>query len=691
MEGHDKRYIIPVYQRNYDWGKEHCQKLFDDIIELHQDPKSHPDYFIGSIVSIYDGGDERIIIDGQQRLTTVTLILLAIHNLLESSELKSRNENLAAIIRDNYLENKYQPEDKRIRLKPIQEDNEAFLKLFDFDPTIYDQHSNITQNYLYLFKRILNEAKMGTDPEDIYNAIKRLMIVDIDLSPKTDNPQAIFESINSTGKQLSEADLVRNFILMNQNAREQERLYKKYWYPIEQNTRQAKNSTADFLRDWLTLRQKKYPNINNVYNTFKKLVHSQGEDYELDNLLGELLNYSRAYYQFTSGDIQAPKLRNSISRLRKLGQGVFNPFLLEVFELCRIDEISTDDLVTIVDIMETYAMRRLICSKPTFGLNKFIPTLPSKIRSQLKRQKKADVDYVSVFKYYILNGTGSNSFPTDEEFLVSLTTRDIYNLKPMNRSHFFQRLENHNSKEKIDLEKPINEENYLSIEHIMPQKLNNAWKEELGSDFKLIHEEYLNRLGNLTLTFYNPEMSNRSYQDKKTMKFGYDSSKLWLNKYLQKQSHWGETQMKERAEILAKRANALWDFPKTDFEPASPEEEPISFFENFDFTNRVPSEFYFLDNEFEVDSWRDILRTCLDEMYLNDREAFTKAARDEFYLSLGHADELRRAEELRPGIYFQVNLSAQAISAMIQRLSDALDYEEDDIMVLLLPPNGDGA
>lgn len=317
LEGHDKRFVIPVYQRNYDWKKEQCQQLFDDILGIIR--RNQKSYFIGSIVSIYDEDTskdgEYVIIDGQQRITTLSLLLLALYALLEKGEIQSSSTTLKEQIKDTYLVNKYSEDDKRIRLKPVKDDNHAFLRLFDSSPEKYIQTSNITVNYLYLEERVKDAIGRGVTVDQLYDAIKRLMIVDIRLKRGEDNPQLIFESLNSTGKQLEEADLVRNFILMDKTPRIQEKFYEQFWHPIEKNTDYR---VGDFIRDYLTYSSGKPPRKDKVYVEFKLYVTEKckADEIKLEELLKGLLTFSKYYHQFLFFNTEAEAVNSALRRMQ---------------------------------------------------------------------------------------------------------------------------------------------------------------------------------------------------------------------------------------------------------------------------------------------------------------------------------------------------------------------------------------
>ena len=332
MEGANKRFVIPVYQRNYDWRIEHCKQLYDDLVRvISQKRKSH---FFGSLVSVFnpDGHQEEfLIIDGQQRLTTVTLLFLATHNLIKEGVIVPKSSNLAQRIFEDYLVDKWQPDETRIKLKPIKNDQSAFVRLFgDANELIID--SNLTINYNYFYDRI---QKKEINADEIFNALSALEIISITLNNE-DNPQLIFESLNSTGLDLSEGDKIRNYILMGLPSRQQERLYDKYWNKIEHNTG---FDVSAFIRDYLSVKQLSTPTMNNVYYKFKEYVE-QVNDTDIEVLLADLLHYSKKYEYLLKACSPWPTINDSIFRLNRIRTTVSRPFLLETLRLKESDVLT---------------------------------------------------------------------------------------------------------------------------------------------------------------------------------------------------------------------------------------------------------------------------------------------------------------------------------------------------------------
>ncbi len=384
LEGSNKHFVIPIYQRNYDWKTEQCKQLFDDVLDVSKTKRTH---FLGSIVSIYhdDGDDlEYLIIDGQQRLTTLSLLLLALFKIIDNEKLKASVTKEQ--IRDEYLINKYSKDEKKIRLKPIHSDKNAFSALFE-SKNDYILNTNITINFQYFYDRILkNEISI----DELFSAIKRLVIVDIELKRGEDDPQLIFESLNSTGLDLTEADKVRNFVLMKEKSDTQEIFYINYWNKIEKNTN---HRVSDFIRDYLTIKERKIPNKNKVYLEFKNYTLSN--KIKIENLLIDLLKYSEYYkkiiYSCNSQDTVS-LLLNKINRLESV---VSYPFIMEVFDDQKNKIIDENDVQKILFIVINFVYRRLICDVPSNALNKIFMVMARDI----KKYEDYKENYLEIFKY----------------------------------------------------------------------------------------------------------------------------------------------------------------------------------------------------------------------------------------------------------------------------------------------------
>lgn len=498
MEGSDKRFVIPVYQRNYDWKKENCQQLLNDLIDVIE--TGRPSHFFGSIVASTEG-DDYIIIDGQQRLTTVSLLLLALMNLITEEKVKHDSPRLADKIREEYLIDKWQPDERKIKLKPVKNDMNAFNGLFDLKAD-YVLDSNVTQNYLFFYEAIEASDVLA---DDLFEAVKKLVVIDITLEDG-DDPQLVFESLNSTGLDLSEADKIRNYILMGLGQKLQERMYEQYWNKIEEQT---DYQVSDFIRQYLTFKLGKWPNINGVYRAFKQYAIASNNATE--SLLEDMLVHARYYSQIMKASSGVFSIDAILKRLNLLEMTVVNPFLFALLDRFNAGKVSEDGLCFVLATIESYLFRRLVCEVPTGALNKIFATL----NYDALRVVEAEEEYPCAVAYVLERKTSTGRFPNDQEFETCVRTRDFYNMRAKNKIYCFNRLENGDSYEVLNVPGMMAaKEHGLSVEHIMPQTLTESWKKELGADYAQIHETWKNRIANLTLTAYNGKYSNRPFKEK---------------------------------------------------------------------------------------------------------------------------------------------------------------------------------
>lgn len=554
MEGSKKRFIIPIYQRNYDWKIENCKQLFDDLVKVIKNKrKSH---FFGSLVSVYEPSGrntEFLVIDGQQRLTTVSLLLLAMYNLIKSGIVIPRDGFLDKQIYEDFLVDKYQPEETRIKLKPVKNDQKAFGKLF-YDVNEYIMESNLTTNYNYFYERI---QKQEITIDELFDAICRLEIINITLNNE-DNPQLIFESLNSTGLDLSEGDKIRNFILMGLPSKEQDEYYDKYWNRIEECT---KYDVSSFVRDYLSIKQLAIPSQRKIYISFKEYVEQKS--IETEELLKDLLAYAKRYEILLCGSTKNKALDACIYRLNRLETTVTRPFFLEVLRLYDENKLDMSELSETFLITENYVFRRTICDLPANALSKIFYTL----HREITRYEGNDQEYVEKFKYALLSKKERARFPNDDEFSEKFTERPVYQMNSKNKVYIMERLENYSTAEDKDVYGHCDDGTY-SIEHIMPQHLTPAWVRALGDDYEEIHETWIHRIANLTLTAYNSKYSNSTFEEKKSMKNGFEDSGIRMNTYIAKKDKWTLTELEERSKYLMGRALEIWAAPTSKFKPA---------------------------------------------------------------------------------------------------------------------------
>lgn len=540
----NKQFLIPVYQRYYSWDIEQCKRLWNDIVEMQK--KRKMGHFVGSIVNIAEqamptGVQKYMIIDGQQRMTTLSLLLLA----LRDYAIKNPDDTTinARRIDNMLLKNEYESGDERYKLLLTEIDRNILICLVDEKPISDDTHSKLLDNYNFFVNKIDSKE---LKPAEVYESIGKLQIVNITLDRSVDDAQAIFESLNSTGKELSESDLIRNYVLMGLEPAEQIYVYEHLWRPMELLfVYETQASAMDrFFRDYLTMKMTRIPKQNRVYEEFK-LYHLNCEFGTIRELCQDLLTYAKYYTDMTFKRSNNPVLKSLYEDINDLRMEVSYPFLLKVHHDCEDGVISEDELEQIIRLCISYVFRRSICDIPTNSLNKTFATLKNEIKSE---------DYVNSIKAFFIMRDDYKEFPDDDKFTMAFVTRDIYNMR--SRNFILSHLENYGNKA------PIIIENY-TIEHIMPQNinLNFEWQQMLGPDWREIQKTYLHTIGNLTLTAYNSEMSDRPFMVKMDMEGGFKESALRLNSYIVKLTEWNEQRIKERAVLLADKAKQIWAYP----------------------------------------------------------------------------------------------------------------------------------
>ncbi|MFV4961022.1 DUF262 domain-containing protein [Lactobacillus delbrueckii subsp. allosunkii] len=564
FDGSDTKLTIPVYQRNYDWKVANCQQLFNDLVAMVREKRTN--HFFGSIVEI--GGDysgEKQIIDGQQRLTTVYLLILALVKLLEEGKITS-STMIPRKIRDSYLIDQYVDDVENLkcyRLQPVKHDAVALMRLFGPESG-YIENSNQTTNFQFFQDEIL---KQRISIDELWEAIQHLIVIDISLRRSEDNAQLIFESLNSTGVDLTEADKIRNFVLMNLPADQQEDYYNKYWHPIELDTEEGNEyHVSEFIRNYLTFKLKKAPAMGKVYQVFKRFIEQKKMTTEA--VLQDLLKYAGYEKQIRKSQSPSDKVNVLLKRLAVLEVSVTRPFILPLFDYWQEGNITADEVATILGSVESYIFRRLICGMQNNSLNKLFATLFS---DSLKYVDQSD-NYVDIINYLLLSKTEVSHFPTDDEFAESIETRDAYNMRQQTKYYLFDRLENQDSLERVNVIDGMQNNRY-TIEHIMPQTLSSAWKKELGNGYQAIYDRWDNRLANLTLTAYNSSYSNKSFYEKKTAENGFDHSGFRLNDFVKGCDQWTEKELIERSELLKQTALKLWPMPSSNFQPKVVENE----------------------------------------------------------------------------------------------------------------------
>ena len=540
----NKQFLTPVYQRYYSWDIEQCTRLWNDIVEMQK--KGRAGHFVGSIVNIAEqvmptGIQKYMIIDGQQRMTTLSLLLLALRDYAikdpDDATINARR------IDSMLLNNEYESGNERYKLLLTETDRDILIRLVEKMPIPVDTRSKLLDNYKFFAGKI---ADKELQPAEVYESIGKLQIVNITLDRSIDDAQAIFESLNSTGKELSESDLIRNYVLMGLEPTEQTYVYEHFWRPMELLfVYGVQDSVMDkFFRDYLTMKIARIPKKDRVYEEFK-LYHLNCEFSTIRDLCQDLLIYAKYYTDMVFKRSSNPAFKSLYEDINDLRMAVSYPFLLKVHNDYADGVISEDDLKLIIRLCISYVFRRSICDIPTNSLDKTFATLRNEVRPD---------DYVNSIKAFFVMRDDYKEFPNDEKFAAAFVQRDIYSMRT--RNFILSQLENYGNKA------PIVIENY-TIEHIMPQNssLSPEWQQMLGANWREVQKTYLHTIGNLTLTAYNSEMSDHPFKVKMDMEGGFKESALRLNAYVVKLTEWNEQRIKERAALLADKAKQIWPFP----------------------------------------------------------------------------------------------------------------------------------
>ena len=546
-----KQFVIPIYQRTYSWEKAQCQQLWRDILRVGKDTDA-TGHFIGSIVYIASGilvissVPELLVIDGQQRLTTLSLLIAAV-----AQAVAARGEDVgitAKKLENYYLFNSEEDGDLHYKLLLTRADKQTMMRLVEGkEPLEGEVSPRVVDTHRFFSDQIapLNNA----DLRALWAGIGKLIIVDISLDREHDNPQLIFESLNATALKLTESDLIRNYVLMDLPPVDQIALYSEHWFPIEKGF--ANSNWFDwFVRDYLTVRTGAIPNVRDIYATFKNYVRGGGVGgtaIPVAEVVAEMHRYARYFVRLTQEDKEPDgDLHTAFTDLRTLEVNVARPFLLRLYEDYDKGMVDKKTMLVALRVIESYVFRRSVCGIATNTLNKTFAGLDREIRQD---------DYLNSLYAALMLKDSYRRFPDDEEFKREIVARDLYNFRT--RNYLLAKLENDGSKEPVSVAA-------FTIEHILPQtpNLRPEWQSALGNDWQEVQARFLHTLGNLTLTGYNLEYSDRPFQEKRDMDGGFKQSPLRLNQGLGELDTWGVSEIGARAQKLAVKAAAIWMRPK---------------------------------------------------------------------------------------------------------------------------------
>ena len=665
----DTQFMIPVYQRNYDWTLPQCKQLFEDILNVASSEQLSS-HFIGSIVFIHDnvysssGISELSIIDGQQRLTTITLIYIAIFVLAH----EQGNGNLVSKIEETYLINKFANEEEKLKLKPTENNDKALRFLLKNDPSDeYSEYSRLIENYNF-FKSRINPDNY----EFVLLGLSKLIFVEISLERDKDDPQKIFESLNSTGLELSQSDLIRNYILMGLKHKDQLNIYNNYWKQIETNATHEEtngNKVSDFIRDFLTLENREIPNKNKVYLEFKKRYPLTDFD-SLEKILSRIKKYSCHYNKFINPYNETESdIRSQLLLVNKLEINVAFPFLLEVYNDYMNNIISKTTLVEVLEIIQSFTWRRFIIGLPTNALNKIFMRLYEDIEQS---------DYVISLQKALLKKKSSQRYPRDQEVIGTLRERDMYGIQTKNRNYFFEKMENYQNREPVKIDGNPD----ITVEHIFPQNPDQKWKVMLGEEqFNQIKEKYLNTAANLTLSGNNGKLGNRYFVEKRDMnddgkEQGYKYSRLWLNKYLASLEKWDLSTLEERFNLLIERFLKIWPFPSINL-TSETENEEINIFDADDPTNKKLDYAIFFDQKLEVKNITDLYIQIMKSLFeLNPQAFFVDPIPSKLTLTK-HKDDCRETISLNDTYYIEQHMGSKQKFDRLKLILSAMDLTDD--------------
>lgn len=663
-----KTFNIPVYQRNYDWQEENCKKLFTDIENIikHNEEIEH---FLGTVVyvltKIERDYEEYVLIDGQQRITSISLLLKALHEKIISEDTKES-------IWEQYLINKKSPDNIRIRLKPIESDSVSYKQLIDNNDD--SSNSNVCRNYK-IFKELLENSHYSA--EQIYSALYKIELVTIKLEKdkKSENPQLIFESLNSTGLSLTQADLIRNYLLMNSEYEKQTVLYKNFWLKIEIELTNKKIS--DFIRDFLTMKTGKIANKNKVYDDFKEYMRIQKELNE-EAVLEELVTYSKYYNWFLNANSNNEKINEKLKHFKYLKNTTVYPLLLSIFEdTYYYKKLDEDKLLKIIDLLISYIFRRTICGYKTSSINKVFASIPKKI---LENQNEKDI-YFKIEKN-LMERRLETIFPRDEEFKLNFIKYNFEKNKELLK-YTLKELE-----QKVS-NNVINDTSNLNIEYIMPENLNSEWKLELGEKkFENTHLEYLGTIGNSSLIENDLLRYNKNFKTKKEF---YQKSNIEITKNINNYQVWTDNEIKNRAEQLYEKSKEIWTIPAGyKIQKLNNIEYGKEYLLNssINVTGEKPDKLIIDSIPYPVKSWKGLLKKLCIELYNLDSDIFKELiynpnfqTKERVILS-NSISKLRQPIEISNDLYIESNLNANAILSYADIIAANFELSDEIYFVL---------
>ncbi|GAB3488142.1 DUF262 domain-containing protein [Flexivirga lutea] len=545
LSNNDVTFFIPPYQRNYEWSTDTCKVLLSDVQRVAKKNSSgaNTEHFFGSIVYVVEESgfgvpDKYVLTDGQQRITTTMLLLMALRDSIS-------DPNYQENIQRHFLQNERADDDTeyKIKLKQVETDWEAYKLLALRREISQDlKNSTVHQNYLF-FRRSIDTFSDSEKKALLEDGLRKFSTISIRLEPDRnpwENPQEIFESMNSLGQPLSLADLVRNYLLMGKDSRTQTALYKEYWLTLE---RRLPGKLSEFIRDWMQADQHKSykvareSNYKELYTHFKELVSER----PASELFESFVRFSRPY-SLARGALEADDARVNkiLFDLNIIGVAPAYSYLTELLARAEAGELSTSQLISALSAIRTYLLRRRILGL-TQAENKFFPGLGARLDELLESEEIAESLFgqLSSVEYAL-------RVPNDDELSSRLKTMNFYNL---GRSRSYPRLLLSLAEELLTRSRPAWDDSKLQLEHIMPQKLSAEWRDLLGDSFESDHQEFVNNIGNITLIRHNQELGNKAFKEKKVTYAGQSGLQVTQNRIIDCEK-WNVESIQRRMEYL---------------------------------------------------------------------------------------------------------------------------------------------
>lgn len=687
IEGHKIQFVIPVYQRNYDWLIDNCDQLFSDLVKLSRSNRCS--HFFGSIVtSSADSSYNRLVIDGQQRLTTISLLLLAGIKAVNDGAIEISEESKIDEAYEVFLKAKFCNSERKIKLVPIENDRIAYDKIFNEEDS-FDEDSKVTRNYRHFYD-LLTRKPQALSFDQLLDAIERLQIISIELD-SDDDAQLIFESLNSTGLALTEADKIRNYLLMSLTPEEQHMCFKNYWQKIEQAT---ENQPTKFLRDYLTIQQQLQRPVrqSNIYHEWKKYM----DGHERKEELVKMLDYAHYYQQVTEAKLSTVKLSEKMRHICNIETDVTNVFFIQFLKYASANNLSEDEIFKVIDLVENYLARRIVCNMPGNALTQVFCALHKDVLKSIEEYSSANVElgnsYSDILTYHIMRRDGNYQLPRDVQFVESIKTRDTYHMLKPFQIFLFERLENSVHGEYNDVATDMKKKD-ATIEHIMPQTLNGDWKAMLGNNYEEIQDKYLHTFANLTLTGINSELSNKPFEIKRDGKKigneiypGYKNSKYRLTKNVTLCDKWTEIELQNRCNEIVATFLRLYPLPQTTFKPLpKPVDEASLDEETFSPTNRNLKGFRLFGNEYNETTWKGMLLQVVKlvmERYTDIVDTLYDA--EGFFWSAKQADT-RYCTMIAPQKYLWTSMDNRSKLRCLRFLFEKCDIAESELVLLLEP------